>query len=119
MDQHPHAWYEERGYGNGCIWKFPACNIAVVQWINNGQWGLLTLPYRAADGGTAMMFYGEEDGTLFTDRDGLVKRLEGCEFLRHLCLPEVSIGPDGLAFVVGRTKDGKIAAVTLPTPGEI
>jgi hypothetical protein len=49
---------------NGQVWQSPSLLEAITQWLDNDTWILLSTPYKAAHGGTAMLpsSYQIEDG---------------------------------------------------------
>lgn len=60
---------------NGEVWRSPSHMLAIIQYLKDDQWMLLSTPSKAMHGGSCMMGHSEEDGTMFYTQDALHARL--------------------------------------------
>ncbi len=76
-------------YSNGKIWQAPNCNRYIIQWLGGDEFGLLSMPYKAISGGTAMMFKTGLDRKWRYKESELPERLKRCKYLDGVSLDEV------------------------------
>ena len=66
---------------NGQVWQSPSKLEAITQWLDGDTWILLSTPYKAAYGGTAMMPHShrveefKNEWTIYFNREALEHHL--------------------------------------------
>lgn len=71
---------------NGQIWEAPHCTRAIIQYLDNDEFGLLTLPSKSISGGTCMNFIHEKTGKWKYKQSVLPLRLKRWKHLKDVSL---------------------------------